>query len=187
MSDGSHVPSLGGEEAPASGGGSNAEKLPVLCRETVLPRERGRGMAGIAIVCSMAGVASGLALAATLMAVQISDRPHSQGSSRSTCWRKLRVVQQEVKQLSLGVEYFPSRNGAEVIRVFPGTAAESVGLRSGDVIKAVDGQAIDLTPDLDQAMAAAGAGATPVLTVVRTGEKLELRPQLGSYPIVIRY
>lgn len=185
MSDGSHVTSHGSQEAPAGDAGSNAEKLPVLCRETVLPRERGRGMAGIAIVCSMAGVASGLALAATLMAVQISDRPHAEG--RSSCWRKMRVVEQQEARGWLGVEYFGRRDGAHVTRVFSGTAAEVVGLRAGDIIRSVDGELLDTESELQRLMRRAGPGATPAMVVTREGEELLLRPQLASYPIVVRY
>jgi hypothetical protein len=185
MSDGSNVTSHGGQEAPAADAGSNAEKLPVLCRETVLPRERGRGMAGIAIVCSMAGVASGLALAATLMAVQISDRP--QGESRSACWRKMRIVQEQDSRGWLGVEFIGRRDGAHVTRVFSGTAAEAVGLRVGDIIRSVDGELIDMEPELQRVIRRAGPGSTPTMVVSRAGEELVLRPQLASYPIVIRY
>src|SRR3954466_15012742 len=44
-----------------------------LRREALLPNERGRGLGTVAVVCTMAGVASGLALATTLMAMQVAD------------------------------------------------------------------------------------------------------------------
>ena len=37
--------------------------LPTLRREALLPNERSRGLGTVAVVCTMAGVASGLALA----------------------------------------------------------------------------------------------------------------------------
>ena len=43
---------------------------PILRREALLPNQRGRGLGTVAVVCTMAGVASGLALATTLMAMQ---------------------------------------------------------------------------------------------------------------------
>lgn len=176
MSDGSHVPSQ--ED------GSNAEKLPVLCREAVLPKERGRGMAGIAIVCSMAGVASGLALAATLMAVQIADR--GQHEPRSTCWRNVRMVSEDPRGW-LGVEFISRSDGAHVSRVFSGTAADAVGIRRGDVIRTVNGEAIDRPSELQYLIRTAGSGARPTLVVERNGEELLVQPQLTSYPVVIRY
>ena len=45
----------------------------VLRREALLPNERSRGLGTVAVVCTMAGVASGLALATTLMAMQVAD------------------------------------------------------------------------------------------------------------------
>ena len=52
----------------------SSELTPVaLRREALLPNERGRGLGTVAIVCTMAGVASGLALATTLMAMQVAD------------------------------------------------------------------------------------------------------------------
>lgn len=181
MSDGSHVPSAAGGPDSAS-----PEKLPVLVREAVLPRERGKGMAGVAIVCSMAGVASGLALAATLMAVQIADRSQQENRS-SACarWRSVRMAPDP--RGWLGVEFTSYRDGAHVSRVFSGTAAELVGLRVGDVIRAVDGERIDRPNELPYLIRRAGAGAQPELTVVRQGEELTVSPKLSSYPIVVRY
>ena len=49
------------------------ERLPTLRREALLPNERSRGLGTVAVVCTMAGVASGLALATTLMAMQVAD------------------------------------------------------------------------------------------------------------------
>src|SRR3954469_22786132 len=52
---------------------------PVLRREALLPNERSRGLGTVAIVCTMAGVASGLPLATTLMAMQVADSMSSRG------------------------------------------------------------------------------------------------------------
>ena len=52
---------------------------PVLRREALLPNERSRGLGTVAVVCTMAGVASGLALATTLMAMQVADSMSSRG------------------------------------------------------------------------------------------------------------
>src|SRR5690349_25130581 len=58
-----------------------ATVAPVLRREALLPNDRSRGLGTVAVVCTMAGVASGLALATTLMAMQVADTM----SSRSSC------------------------------------------------------------------------------------------------------
>jgi S1-C subfamily serine protease len=177
MADESHVPSDGVQNESSS-----EQKLPVLCREAILPRERGRGMAGVAIVCSMAGVASGLALAATLMAVQIADRPHHQ---RSACGRYAQVIAESPIGW-LGVEFVARTDGAHIRRVFSGTAAESVGLQDGDIIRAVNGEVIDHPSELQYLIRSAGAGSQPELIVERDGREMMVTPMLTSLPMVIR-
>src|SRR4029079_7424852 len=78
---------------------------PVLRREALLPTERSRGLGTVAIVCTMAGVASGLALATTLMAMQVAD-----SMTVRTC--PSRVVAADVQQAEvrthhgfLGIRY----------------------------------------------------------------------------------
>jgi S1-C subfamily serine protease len=184
MSDESHVTSLGTADVPgAPSDGSTAEKLPVLCREAVLPKERGRGIAGVAIVCSMAGVASGLALAATLMAVQIADRSH--GEQRSGCWRRSQVVNVDPRGW-LGVVFVPRPDGAHVLEVMSNTPAEQVGLQAGDVIRAFNDEVIDRRNELEYLVRTAGPGNQPSLIVERQGREVTLHPILTSMPIVIR-
>ncbi len=179
MSDESHVPSPGAEEPQSI---VRSQPPPVLCRETILPKERGRGMAGVAIVCSMAGVASGLALAATLMAVQIADRP----DVRATCWRQA-VPEVRVSDSMgwLGIEYVGRRDGAYVLRVFPNTAAAAAGLQPGDVIRSMDGEPIDRPSEIQALIRQAGPGAAPSLIVDRGYEQLTLRPVLTDLPQVV--
>src|SRR5580704_18252160 len=55
------------------------QSLVPLRREALLPNERGRGLGTVAVVCTMAGVASGLALATTLMAMQVADSMATRG------------------------------------------------------------------------------------------------------------
>ena len=182
MSDESHVPSPGAEEPLSI---ARSESPPVLCRETILPKERGRGMAGVALVCSMAGVASGLALAATLMAVQIADRPEV----RTSCWRHGQAASEiRVRDASgwLGIEFVGRRDGAYVRRVFPNTAAEAVGLQPGDVIRAMDGEVLDYPSEIQYLIRHAGPGAMPTLLVERGAEQLVVRPMLSELPQVIR-
>lgn len=186
MSDESHVTSLGTDEQSQARPQAGSEKAPVLCRETILPRERNRGMTGVAIVCSMAGVASGLALAATLMAVQISDRPEQ---VRTSCWRRAQAVEVVESRASLGwlgIEFVGRHDGAYVRRVFPGTAAEAAGLWPGDIIRAFDGERLDHPSEIQHLIRRAGAGAQPTLTVERQDTQFEVRPMLTSMPSVLR-
>src|SRR5438128_10318908 len=105
---------------------------PVLRREALLPNERSRGLGTVAIVCTMAGVASGLALATTLMAMQVAD-----SMSVRTC--PYRVVTTDVQNVDLrvdhgflGIRYGFHDGYADIDTVLPNTPAQTVGLRAGD-------------------------------------------------------
>src|SRR5277367_2903578 len=107
------------------------ERVPVLRREALLPNERGRGLGTVAVVCTMAGVASGLALATTLMAMQVAD-----SMTIRAC--PYRVVTTEIVQPAdpgphgfLGIRYAFHDGFADIDRVISGTPAATVGLRHG--------------------------------------------------------
>lgn len=139
-------------------------------------------MAGVAVVCSMAGVASGLALAATLMAVQIADRaPQARECSFTS------HVMTEDSPGWLGVEFVQRSDGAYVRRVFTGTAAERAGLRPGDIIRAVNDEVLDHPTELQYLVRGYGAGAQPSLLVSRRGEQFLVRPMLTAFPSSVRY
>src|SRR5436309_15351010 len=100
--------------------------VPVLRREALLPTERNRGLGTVAVVCTMAGVASGLALATTLMAMQVADSM----SVRSCPYR---VVQADMQPMEsehgfLGIRYFYKDGAALIDGVVAGTPADTVGL-----------------------------------------------------------
>src|SRR4249920_1177780 len=79
------------------------EVAPVLRREALLPNERSRGLGTVAVVCTMAGVASGLALATTLMAMQVADSM----SSRACPYREAQIRQVDLRPDHgfLGIRY----------------------------------------------------------------------------------
>src|SRR3954464_11508327 len=96
------------------------EKSPVLRREALLPNERSRGLGTIAVVCTMAGVASGLALATTLMAMQVADSM----SVRSCPYHVTMPVQQIEVQPDhgfLGIRYMAHDGYAQIDTVLPNT------------------------------------------------------------------
>jgi regulator of sigma E protease len=61
-----------------------------------------------------------------------------------------------------------------VEEVAPGTAAAAVGIRPGDVIRAINGKAIDSYGDLDAQVAASGSRALAI-DVERDGRHMRLR------------
>lgn len=163
---------------------------PVLRREALLPSERSRGLGTVAVVCTMAGVASGLALATTLMAMQVADSM----SSRSCPYRDARLearmpVQSDVRsdQGFLGI-YYRFHNGyADVISVVPNTPAEAIGLRRGDRVISIDHRRPRSGNEFQQRILGARPGSQPELVVQRDGEVLPtLRPTLMVRPSVLR-
>jgi S1-C subfamily serine protease len=163
---------------------SEPERSPVLRREALLPNERSRGLGTVAVVCTMAGVASGLALATTLMAMQVAD-----SMSVRTC--PYRVAPADVQSLELrsdhgflGIRYVFRDGVAEVDSVLPGTPAEALSLRPGDHVISIDGAPIRAASDLQERIYGSHPGAQPSLVVERSGEYQTVRPTLAAWPIV---
>src|SRR6266545_7971025 len=106
------------------------ETPPVLRREALLPGERNRGLGTVAVVCTMAGVASGLALATTLMAMQVADSM----TVRTCPYRVVSDVQMDVRPDHgfLGIRYVFRDGVAQIDSVLPGTPAEAINLHPGD-------------------------------------------------------
>jgi len=77
----------------------------------------------------------------------------------------------------------PANNGMWVLKVQPGSIAESAGLRVGDVIVSIDGEPLhvvrDLTTNLDDATT---AGRIADLFVIRTGMPIHISVRLGTGP-----
>jgi Do/DeqQ family serine protease len=74
----------------------------------------------------------------------------------------------------------PVGHGAVVTRVDPNSPAETAGLKSGDVIVAVDGRAIESSSALRNAVGVMPIGYTVVLIAYRGAEKLEFRAKISK-------
>jgi S1-C subfamily serine protease len=158
--------------------------LPVLRREALLPNERSRGLGTVAVVCTMAGVASGLALATTLMAMQVAD-----SMSVRTCPYRV-ISAPEVQQVDtqpehgfLGIRYVFRDGVAEIDSVLPGTPAEAIDLRVGDHVMSIDGASIKSTNDLQDKIYNSHPGARPSLMIERSGITETMRPTLAAWPV----
>lgn len=84
---------------------------------------------------------------------------------------------------SLGIkaaDAAPKGLGAGVLvgEVHPGSAGEHAGLKPGDVIVEVEGQAVWGAADLAKAVGNRGRGNTVSLTVLRSGQRLTLKTTL---------
>lgn len=160
-----------------------SENLPALRREALLPNERSRGLGTVAVVCTMAGVASGLALATTLMAMQVAD-----SMTVRTC--PYRVVATDVQSVDvrpdhgfLGIRYVFKNGSAEVLSVLPNTPAEAINLQRGDHVLSIDGAPIRSATELQDRIYGSLPGSQPSLVVERDGETLHIRPTLTAWPV----
>lgn len=85
------------------------------------------------------------------------------------------ITDQVVQQFDLDVQ-----EGVLVADVVPGSAAERAGLVPGDVIVEVDGETVNTVEDFLGYLRRADPGDEMELTVVRDGERLEVRAVLGE-------
>ena len=76
----------------------------------------------------------------------------------------------------------PVESGVGVISVTPGFPADQAGLRSGDIIVAVEGKPIDHLTDLDDALIEYRAGSTVQLEFFRDGRRLTVQVKLTQRP-----
>lgn len=154
------------------------DRSPVLRREALLPNERSRGLGTVAVVCTMAGVASGLALATTLMAMQVADSM----SVRSCPYHELQVQSADMPDHGfLGIRYVYQDGGALIDGVLPGTPADDIGLVKGDRLLSIDGAPIRSDADVQQ-IAGMQPGAQPTLVVEHAGTIETLHPTLSAWP-----
>jgi Lon-like protease len=80
-----------------------------------------------------------------------------------------------------GRDVHVSGDGARVVRVMPGAPVEDV-LEPGDLVIAVDGEALGLATELAARTTTANPGDTLVLTVVRDDAEREIEVTVGQIP-----
>lgn len=81
----------------------------------------------------------------------------------------------------LGIESKALQGGAFVEKVFPGSPAERIGLKAGDLIESMNGRSlIGCAREFGEWIAAAVPGAHVRFRVFRGGETIELAGELGT-------
>jgi S1-C subfamily serine protease len=155
-----------------------------LRREALLPNERGRGLGTVAVVCTMAGVASGLALATTLMAMQVADSMSTHQPAYQIEVTPV-VSPAEPNMGYLGVQQVFQDGYDHVLNVWPDSPAQSVGLHVGDRMLSIDGVAITSTDDVYNRIRAMPPGTMPAIDVLRGDVTMTIHPVLASRPAVI--
>lgn len=94
---------------------------------------------------------------------------------------RLGVQVADVTAADAKVFELPSLQGAVARAVQPGTAAERAGLRMGDVIVALDGEAVRNASDLTTALAEKQPGDEVTLGIIRYGERLDRTAKLEQF------
>jgi S1-C subfamily serine protease len=82
----------------------------------------------------------------------------------------------------LGVRVHQLEEGAEVLAVTPESPAEAADLREGDLILAVDGDAVTAETPLVDLIAGHAPGDTVALTIERDGRERQIEVELGAWP-----
>ncbi len=77
--------------------------------------------------------------------------------------------------------------GVETQKVYPGTAAERMGIQPGDLIVGVNGGQIGSMNDLRNEVALTSVGGDATVEVMRSGEKMVLHDTLTEWPKNIPY
>ena len=73
-------------------------------------------------------------------------------------------------------------NGATQAGVVPNGPADQAGVHQGDVVVAIEGQPIDTEHPLDSVLTQFAPGTAVTLSVLRDGQKLDLKVTLGTRP-----
>jgi serine protease Do len=76
----------------------------------------------------------------------------------------------------------PDQSGATQPAIIPGGPADKAGLREGDIITAVEGQAIDAEHPLDLVLSGYAPGQTITLSILRGSQTLDVKVTLGTRP-----
>jgi S1-C subfamily serine protease len=131
----------------------------------------------------MAGVASGLALATTLMAMQVADSMSVRNCPYRVVAADVQAVDLRVDHGFLGVRYVFHDGFADVDKVLPGTPAETVDLHAGDHILTIDGMAVRNSTEFQEHIYGAHPGTTPTIVFERNGVQATVRPTLIAWPV----
>jgi len=129
-------------------------------------------------IYSRTGGYQGLSFAIPIdLALKVKDQIVAHGKVEHA---RLGVTIQEVNQALADSFKLDRPEGALVSSVEPGGPADKSGLKTGDIIRKVDGTLIISSGDLPAIVSLAVPGDTVKLEVWRKGESLQIDAQLGS-------
>lgn len=111
------------------------------------------------------------------VALKIKDQIVATGSARHA---RLGVTVQDMNQALAESFGLPRPDGALIAQVAPDSAAAAAGLKSGDVVTEVNGQAIVRSGELSSRIGLAAPGDTVKLKVWRQGASRDVEAKLGT-------
>jgi hypothetical protein len=104
--------------------------------------------------------------------------PSRRGPGRADQPRRTRPPERDTDRPTAMLGVAIKDDGA-VIQVLPGTPAEEVGIKEGDVIKRIDGRAVDSAMDIVQAVARRKPGDRVTIELLRGEEKIDVKTVLA--------
>lgn len=129
-------------------------------------------------IYSQSGGFQGLSFAIPIqVALKVKDQIVATGQARHG---RLGVTVQDVNQALADSFGLPTPSGALVSQVSPGSAAAAAGLKPGDVITEVNGEAVTQAGNLSSLIGLSAPGDTVKLKVWREREAQTLQAKLGS-------
>jgi S1-C subfamily serine protease len=84
--------------------------------------------------------------------------------------------------LGVQIRHGLNGNGLEVVRVIEGAAADKAGLKAGDLITQLDGEAVPPLQDFVKTINGHKAGDKVKLTIFRDGKTEDIKVVLGEVP-----
>jgi serine protease Do len=136
------------------------------------------GMNSMIFSPSGGSVGIGFAIPASLIHDVVAQLKASGHVSRGYLGVNIQSVTPEIAS-SLGLK---DTKGAIVADVVPGGPAARAGIEQGDIVTAIDGQAVDDNSDLTRKVAAVPAGQQAVFSISRGGKPLQVKATIGKRP-----
>jgi serine protease Do len=136
------------------------------------------GMNSMIFSPSGGSVGIGFAIPASLIQDVVAQLKTKGHVTRGYLGVNIQSVTPEIAS-SLGLK---DTKGAIVADVVAGGPAARAGLQQGDIVTAINGQAVDDNRDLTRKVAAVPAGASATFSVSRSGKPLQIKATIGVRP-----
>ena len=136
------------------------------------------GMNSMIFSPSGGSVGIGFAIPASLIHDVVAQLKEHGRVSRGYLGANIQSVTPEIAT-SLGLK---DGKGALVAELVPNGPAAKAGFEQGDIVTAIDGQAVEDSRDLVRKVAAVQAGRTATFTVSRQGKPMQIKVTVGTRP-----